>query len=108
MPRLNVNGRVRDFEAEPDTLLRWALRRQLGLTGTTCGCGIRRHAGRQPERRLQLRRRAVAAALLPALAWAMLPATAAALGSLRGSNRGPRRGGSPRGATNRLGPSGWT
>jgi hypothetical protein len=80
MPRLNVNGRVRDFEAEPDTLLRWALRRQLGLTGTTCGCGIRRHAGRQPERRLQLRRRAVAAALLPALAWAMLPATAAALG----------------------------
>ncbi len=40
MPRLNVNGRVRDFEAEPDTPLLWVLREQLGLTGTKYGCGI--------------------------------------------------------------------
>jgi isoquinoline 1-oxidoreductase subunit alpha len=40
MPRLNVNGRVRDFEAEPDTPLLWVLREQLGLTGTKYGCGV--------------------------------------------------------------------
>ena len=40
MPRLNVNGTLRDFEAEPDTPLLWALREQLGLTGTKYGCGI--------------------------------------------------------------------
>ena len=40
MPRLNVNGRVREFEAEPDTPLLWVLREQLGLTGTKYGCGV--------------------------------------------------------------------
>lgn len=40
MPSLNVNGTVREFEAEPDTPLLWVLREQLGLTGTKYGCGI--------------------------------------------------------------------
>jgi isoquinoline 1-oxidoreductase alpha subunit len=40
MPRLNVNGAVRQFEAEGDTPLLWVLREQLGLTGTKYGCGI--------------------------------------------------------------------
>ena len=34
MTKLNVNGTVREFEAEPDTPLLWVLREQLGLTGT--------------------------------------------------------------------------
>ena len=40
MARLNVNGAVRDFEAEGDTPLLWVLREQLGLTGTKYGCGV--------------------------------------------------------------------
>ena len=40
MARLNVNGAVRDFQAEDDTPLLWVLREQLGLTGTKYGCGI--------------------------------------------------------------------
>ena len=40
MPRLNINGFVRDVEVEPDTPLLWVLREQLGLTGTKYGCGI--------------------------------------------------------------------
>lgn len=40
MARLNVNGSVRVFQAEPDTPLLWALREQLGLTGTKYGCGV--------------------------------------------------------------------
>jgi isoquinoline 1-oxidoreductase alpha subunit len=40
MTRLNVNGVVRDFDAEPDTPLLWVLREQLGLTGTKYGCGV--------------------------------------------------------------------
>ena len=40
MARLNVNGAVREFDAEPDTPLLWVLREQLGLTGTKYGCGI--------------------------------------------------------------------
>jgi isoquinoline 1-oxidoreductase alpha subunit len=40
MARLNVNGRQREFEAEPDTPLLWVLREQLGLTGTKYGCGV--------------------------------------------------------------------
>ena len=40
MPSLNVNGTVREFEAEPDTPLLWVLREQLGLTGTKYGCGV--------------------------------------------------------------------
>ncbi|NNM73348.1 (2Fe-2S)-binding protein [Enterovirga aerilata] len=40
MPRLNVNGTVRDIEVEPDTPLLWVIREQIGLTGTKYGCGI--------------------------------------------------------------------
>ena len=40
MPQLNVNGSVRQYDAEPDTPLLWVLREQLGLTGTKYGCGV--------------------------------------------------------------------
>ncbi len=40
MATLNVNGTVREFEAEGETPLLWVLREQLGLTGTKYGCGI--------------------------------------------------------------------
>ncbi|WP_421955005.1 (2Fe-2S)-binding protein [Polaromonas sp.] len=40
MAKLNVNGKVRDFEAEEDTPLLWVIREQLGLTGTKYGCGV--------------------------------------------------------------------
>lgn len=40
MAKLNVNGKAREFEAEPDTPLLWVLREQLSLTGTKYGCGI--------------------------------------------------------------------
>jgi isoquinoline 1-oxidoreductase subunit alpha len=40
MTKLNINGAVRDFDAEGDTPLLWVLREQLGLTGTKYGCGI--------------------------------------------------------------------
>ena len=40
MARLNVNGQVRNFDAEPETPLLWVLREQLGLTGAKYGCGV--------------------------------------------------------------------
>ena len=40
MAKINVNGREREFDVEPDTPLLWVLREQLGLTGTKYGCGI--------------------------------------------------------------------
>ncbi len=40
MVRLNVNGAVREVDAEPDTPLLWVIREQAGLTGTKYGCGI--------------------------------------------------------------------
>lgn len=40
MAKLNVNGKVRDFEADADTPLLWVIREQLGLTGTKYGCGV--------------------------------------------------------------------
>jgi isoquinoline 1-oxidoreductase alpha subunit len=40
MTRLNINGKVRDVEAEPDTPLLWVIREQVGLTGTKYGCGV--------------------------------------------------------------------
>ncbi len=40
MAQLNVNGAVRQFEAEADTPLLWVIREQLGLTGTKYGCGV--------------------------------------------------------------------
>ena len=40
MPKLNVNGRVHEVDADDDTPLLWALREQVGLTGTKYGCGV--------------------------------------------------------------------
>lgn len=40
MARLNVNGKIVDVNVEPDTPLLWAIREQVGLTGTKYGCGI--------------------------------------------------------------------
>src|SRR5512144_902303 len=40
MARLNINGKVHDIQAEPDTPLLWAIREHVGLTGTKFGCGI--------------------------------------------------------------------
>jgi isoquinoline 1-oxidoreductase alpha subunit len=40
MARLNINGRNRDVQAEPDTPLLWVIREQVGLTGTKYGCGV--------------------------------------------------------------------
>ncbi len=40
MKTLNVNGKVVTFDGDEDTPLLWALREQLGLTGTKYGCGI--------------------------------------------------------------------
>jgi len=40
MISLSVNGKNREFDAEPDTPLLWVLREQLGLTGTKYGCGV--------------------------------------------------------------------
>ena len=40
MPRLTINGQVRDVEVDPDTPLLWVIREQLGLTGTKFGCGV--------------------------------------------------------------------
>jgi isoquinoline 1-oxidoreductase subunit alpha len=38
--RLHVNGREIEIDVEPDTPLLWALRENVGLTGTKYGCGI--------------------------------------------------------------------
>jgi isoquinoline 1-oxidoreductase subunit alpha len=35
-----VNGKAVSFAGEPDTPLLWAIREELGLTGTKFGCGI--------------------------------------------------------------------
>ena len=35
-----VNGKPVTFNAEPDTPLLWAIREELGMTGTKFGCGI--------------------------------------------------------------------
>ena len=40
MPKLHVNGQIRDVDVEPDTPLLWVLREQLAMTGTKYGCGI--------------------------------------------------------------------
>lgn len=57
--RLNINGRMREFEADPEMPLLWALRDLLGLTGTKYGCGIAQcgactvHLDGQPVRACQ-------------------------------------------------------
>ncbi|KPF90806.1 hypothetical protein IP81_14210 [Novosphingobium sp. AAP83] len=40
MATITVNGQQRDVSADPDTPLLWALREELGLTGTKFGCGV--------------------------------------------------------------------
>ena len=40
MLRLNINGQDRDIDVEPNTPLLWAIRENVGLTGTKYGCGI--------------------------------------------------------------------
>jgi isoquinoline 1-oxidoreductase alpha subunit len=40
MIKLNVNGRVLEVDAPPDTPLLWVLREWAGLTGTKYGCGV--------------------------------------------------------------------
>ena len=40
MAKLNINGRTRDVQVEPDTPLLWVIREQVGLTGTKYGCGV--------------------------------------------------------------------
>jgi isoquinoline 1-oxidoreductase subunit alpha len=40
MVRLNINGRDYDIDVEPETPLLWAIRENVGLTGTKYGCGI--------------------------------------------------------------------
>ena len=40
MKQLTVNGKKVDFDGDENTPLLWALREQLGLTGTKYGCGI--------------------------------------------------------------------
>jgi isoquinoline 1-oxidoreductase alpha subunit len=40
MAKLNVNGKVHEYQADPGTPLLWVLREQLGLTGTKYGCGV--------------------------------------------------------------------
>jgi isoquinoline 1-oxidoreductase alpha subunit len=40
MASLNVNGKFYDIDVEPNMPLLWALREQIGLTGTKYGCGV--------------------------------------------------------------------
>jgi len=40
MISLEVNGKRRELDVEPDMPLLWVLRDELGLTGTKFGCGI--------------------------------------------------------------------
>src|SRR5256885_6315767 len=40
MANLNINGKMIDVGVEPDTPLLWAIRENVGLTGTKYGCGI--------------------------------------------------------------------
>jgi len=40
MATLKINGTVYELDIEPDMPLLWALRDELGLTGTKFGCGI--------------------------------------------------------------------
>jgi isoquinoline 1-oxidoreductase alpha subunit len=40
MASLNINGKTQEVDVDPSTPLLWALREQVGLTGTKYGCGI--------------------------------------------------------------------
>ena len=55
-----INGKSRTLESDPETTLLFALREELGLTGTKYGCGIARcgactiHVDGQPMKACQL------------------------------------------------------
>ena len=40
MANLTINGKTMDVDVEADTPLLWAIRENIGLTGTKYGCGI--------------------------------------------------------------------
>ena len=40
MVTLKVNGKAHTLDIEPDMPLLWAIRDEIGLTGTKFGCGI--------------------------------------------------------------------
>lgn len=40
MVQIKINGQSAELDVSPDTPLLWAVREQLGLTGTKFGCGI--------------------------------------------------------------------
>ena len=40
MPSLTINGKAFEIDADMDTPLLWAIRENVGLTGTKYGCGI--------------------------------------------------------------------
>jgi isoquinoline 1-oxidoreductase subunit alpha len=40
MIKLDVNGKVHEVDADPDTPLLWVIREWLGMTGTKYGCGV--------------------------------------------------------------------
>src|SRR5262249_48294173 len=40
MARLNINGKMRDVQAEPDTPLLWVIPEHVALPGTKYGCGV--------------------------------------------------------------------
>ena len=40
MARLTINGKTQEVNVSPTTPLLWAIREQVGLTGTKYGCGV--------------------------------------------------------------------
>ena len=40
MIRLSINGKTHNVDVDPNTPLLWAIREQVGLTGTKYGCGV--------------------------------------------------------------------
>jgi isoquinoline 1-oxidoreductase alpha subunit len=40
MARLTINGKAVDIDVDPNTPLLWAIRENVGLTGTKYGCGV--------------------------------------------------------------------
>ena len=40
MARLTINGKTSEVNVDPGTPLLWAIREQVGLTGTKYGCGV--------------------------------------------------------------------
>src|SRR5437867_4084552 len=40
MARLTINGKTNEVNVDPNTPLLWAIREQVGLTGTKYGCGM--------------------------------------------------------------------